>query len=94
MTTFANIPDAQVSSFRMVLKGGKHGILVVTTGQDACRGAQKAGVVATGQNGKVAKSTNKLGDAVRARAQDGGHGAACAGGARERRGPRARRPAG
>ena len=61
VTTFANIPDAAVSSFHMVLKGGRHGILVVTTGQDACRGAQKAGVVATGQNGKVAKSTNKLG---------------------------------
>jgi hypothetical protein len=61
VTTFANIPDAAVSSFHMVLKGGKHGILVVTTGQDACRGAQKAGVVATGQNGKVAKSTNRLG---------------------------------
>jgi hypothetical protein len=61
VTTFANIPDAQVSSFHMVLRGGKHGILVVTTGQDACRGAQNAGVVANGQNGRVARSTNKLG---------------------------------
>jgi hypothetical protein len=61
VTTFANIPDAAVSSFHMVLKGGRHGILVVTTGQDACRGAQKAGVVATGQNGRVDKSTNTLG---------------------------------
>lgn len=61
VTTFANIPDAAVSSFHMVLKGGSHGILVVTTGQDACRGAQKAGVVANGQNGKAYRSTTTLG---------------------------------
>jgi hypothetical protein len=61
VTTFGTIPDAAVSSFHMVLKGGRHGILVVTTGQDACRGAQKAGVVATGQNAKVARSTATLG---------------------------------
>lgn len=61
VTTFDAIPDAAVSSFRMKLAGGRHGILVVTTGQDACRGAQKAAVVATGQNGKVQKTTETLG---------------------------------
>jgi hypothetical protein len=60
VTTFAGIPDAAVSSFRMVLAGGKHGILVVTTGADVCRGAQKAVVADTGQNGKPAKSTAAL----------------------------------
>jgi hypothetical protein len=61
VTTFGTIPDAAVSSFHMVLKGGAHGILVVTDGEDACRGAQKAGVVATGQNGKADRSTATLG---------------------------------
>jgi hypothetical protein len=60
VTTFAGIPDAAVSSFRMVLNGGRHGILVVTSGKDACAGAQKASVAATGQNGKKQSSTAVL----------------------------------
>ncbi|MDX6734013.1 MAG: hypothetical protein QOC54_3961, partial [Baekduia sp.] len=60
VTTFDAIPDAAVSSFRMVLAGGKHGILVVTTKRDICSGAQKAVVAATGQNGKPHNTTNTL----------------------------------
>ncbi|WP_272474876.1 hypothetical protein [Baekduia alba] len=60
VTTFAGIPDAAVSSFHMVLNGGRHGILVVTSGKDVCAGAQKAAVVATGHNGKQQKTTAAL----------------------------------
>jgi hypothetical protein len=60
VTTFEAIPDAAVSSFRLRLAGGKHGILVVTTGQDVCFGAQKAAIVDTGQNGKQVKATTAL----------------------------------
>jgi hypothetical protein len=61
VTTFAPIPDAAVSSFRLKLNGGKHGILVVTQGKDVCSGAQKASQVAAGHNGKELKSTVTLG---------------------------------
>ncbi|HMJ35006.1 MAG TPA: hypothetical protein VK501_13925 [Baekduia sp.] len=60
VTTFDAIPDAAVSSFRMVLEGGRHGILVVTTKRDVCSGAQKAVVAATGQNGKARNVTTAL----------------------------------
>ena len=39
VTTFANIPDAAVSSFRLTITGGKRGIIVVTRNQDMCRPA-------------------------------------------------------
>jgi hypothetical protein len=61
VTTFTPIPDAAVSSFRLKLDGGKHGILAVTGGKDICAGAQKAGLVATGHSGKAAKSTITMG---------------------------------
>lgn len=60
VTTFAPIPDAAVSSFRLTLAGGKHGILVVTKRNGICSGAQKAALLATGHNGKRAPSTVKL----------------------------------
>ena len=61
VTTFAPIPDAAVSSFRLTLAGGKHGILAVTSRDGICTGAQKAALVATGHNGKRAPSTVTLG---------------------------------
>jgi hypothetical protein len=61
VTTFEPIPDAAVSSFRLTLTGGKHGILVVTSRGGICTGAQKAALVATGHNGKSAPSTVTLG---------------------------------
>ncbi|HEY4098014.1 MAG TPA: hypothetical protein VGM33_21000, partial [Baekduia sp.] len=60
VTTFASIPDAAVSSFRMVLSGGRHGILAVTSKRDLCAVVQKAQVSATGQNGKARNTTNTL----------------------------------
>jgi hypothetical protein len=61
VTTFAPIPDAAVSSFRLKLNGGKHGILVVTQSKDLCAGAQKAAMLSVGHSGKELKSTVKLG---------------------------------
>jgi hypothetical protein len=62
VTTFAPIPDAAVSSFRLTLAGGKHGILTVTSRTGICAGsAQKAALVATGHNAKRDTSTVKLG---------------------------------
>ncbi|HWI72969.1 MAG TPA: hypothetical protein VNT55_13530, partial [Baekduia sp.] len=60
VTTFAPIPDAAVSSFRLKLDGGKHGILVVTQGKDLCSGAQKAPMVSLGHSGKQLTSTVTL----------------------------------
>jgi hypothetical protein len=60
VTTFDPIPDAAVSSFRLTLAGGKHGILVVTNHNGVCTGAQKAALVATGHNGKRDTSTVTL----------------------------------
>jgi hypothetical protein len=61
VTTFAPIPDAAVSSFKLNLNGGKHGILAVTLKQDVCAGAQKAALVSQGYNGMDLKSTVTLG---------------------------------
>lgn len=60
ISTFTPIPDAAVSSFSLKLAGGKHGILVVTGNKDICAGAQKAGLVAAGHNGKQLKQTLTL----------------------------------
>jgi hypothetical protein len=60
VTTFAPIPDAPVSSFRLRLAGGKHGILVVTVGKDICAGTQKAALVAAGHSGKKFTSSVKM----------------------------------
>lgn len=60
ISTFTPIPDAAVSSFRLKLDGGKHGILVVTGNKDICDGKQKAALVAAGHNGKQLKQTLTL----------------------------------
>jgi len=61
VTTFASLPDAAVSSFRLKLRGGKHGILVVTHAKDLCAGKQVASVVSAGQNGKQTNVPTTLG---------------------------------
>jgi hypothetical protein len=53
VTTFDNVPDAAISGFRMQLRGGKHGILVVTDGKNVCTGTQTTDVESDGQNGKT-----------------------------------------
>lgn len=52
VSTFGAIPDAPISRFRLSLKGGDGGILVVTGNRHLCRGSQIAHVETDGQNGK------------------------------------------
>jgi hypothetical protein len=58
-TRFANIPDAPVSKFVLKMKGGKKGLLA--NSRDLCSFTPKAKVQMTGQNGKTANSSVKLG---------------------------------
>ena len=53
VTTFNNIPDAPVSSFKLNIIGGKGGILAVS-GADICKATQVADQQITGQSNKRA----------------------------------------
>ncbi len=53
VTTFDNIPDASVASFKLDINGGKGGILAVS-GADICKSTQIAGQEIVGQNNKAA----------------------------------------
>jgi hypothetical protein len=53
VTTFDNIPDAAVSSFKLNIIGGKGGILAVS-GTDICKATQVAEKQIDGHNGKAA----------------------------------------
>ena len=53
VTTFDNIPDAPVSSFKLNINGGKGGILAVS-GADICKATQIAEQQIDGQNNKAA----------------------------------------
>jgi hypothetical protein len=53
VTTFDNIPDAPVSSFKLNINGGKGGILVVSDA-DICKATQVAEQQVDGQNNKDA----------------------------------------
>jgi hypothetical protein len=55
VTTFENIPDAPVSSFKLSIIGGKGGILTVS-GADICKSTQIADQQLTGQNNKAANA--------------------------------------
>jgi hypothetical protein len=56
VTTFDNIPDAPVSSFKMDITGGKKGILVVSAA-DICKATQIAAQEIDGQNNKTADAS-------------------------------------
>jgi hypothetical protein len=56
VTTFDNIPDAPVSSFKLDIIGGKGGILTVS-GTDICKATQVADQQVDGQNGKTADAS-------------------------------------
>lgn len=58
VTTFHDIPDAPIKSFRMKINGGKHGILVVS-GQSTCKRDMSVYTRYTGQNKQVKVSTVK-----------------------------------
>ncbi|MES1193602.1 MAG: hypothetical protein ABUM26_04705, partial [Solirubrobacterales bacterium] len=55
VTTFDNIPDAPVSSFKLNIIGGKGGILAVS-GDDICKSTQIADQQISGQNNKAANA--------------------------------------
>jgi hypothetical protein len=50
VTTFDQVPDAPVTNFKLVIDGGKHGILVVS-GANLCTSNQVADADLNGQNG-------------------------------------------
>jgi len=54
VTSFAQIPDAPISSFELNIAGGKNGVIVVSNA-DVCAGNQQATGDYTGQSGKVLK---------------------------------------
>jgi hypothetical protein len=56
VTTFDNIPDAPVSSFKLDIIGGKGGILTVSNA-DICKSTQVAEKQVDGQNGKDADTS-------------------------------------
>jgi hypothetical protein len=56
VTTFDNIPDAPVSSFKLNIIGGKGGILTVSDA-DICKSRQVAEQQVDGQNGKDADAS-------------------------------------
>ena len=57
-TTFDRVPDVPVSTFQMVLPGGRHGLLV--NSRNLCQKRVKAIVQLKGQNGKKANSRPRL----------------------------------
>jgi hypothetical protein len=71
--TFEGLPDAQVSKFTMVLKGGKSGILV--NERNVCTSNETATARFVGQNNKVALLHPRL----QARCRKGHHRAGKAG---------------
>ena len=58
-TRFQNVPDAPVSKFVLQLKGGRKGL--IENSENLCSFAPRAKVQMTGQNGKTANSSLKLG---------------------------------
>jgi hypothetical protein len=57
-TTFGQVPDAPVSSFKLALFSGKRGLLEAN--RDLCRARNRAVVQFNGHNGKIADSKQKL----------------------------------
>ena len=61
VTTFSNVPDIPVSSFKLSLNGGSKGILVITgRGKSICSATQKTAATLDGQSGKQESSTIKM----------------------------------
>jgi hypothetical protein len=55
VTTFTNIPDVPVDSFRLKINSGEHGVLKATN--DVCGADKTAAAVYTGQNGRVTRTS-------------------------------------
>jgi hypothetical protein len=60
VTRFSETPDLPVKRLQMLLKGGKGGILVVTTSRGICGRKQVARLRMTGHSGKVKKDRLRL----------------------------------
>jgi hypothetical protein len=61
VTTFPNVPDIPVSSFKLSLNGGSKGILVITgRGKSICSSAQTTADTLDGQSGKQEASSIKM----------------------------------
>src|ERR1700729_346242 len=61
VTTFPNVPDIPVSSFKLSLNGGSKGILVITgRGKSICSSAQTTAATLDGQSGKQEASSIKM----------------------------------
>jgi hypothetical protein len=64
VTTFAGLPDLPMSSFKLMIGGGKRGILVLT--RNLCRRTQRARAVFTGHNGATKRMTVTIGTPCKA----------------------------
>ena len=67
--TFDVVPDVPVSKFMLVVRGGKHGLLVNTT--NVCKKKTKVIARFTGQNGKKANQRPKLRATCKKKARKG-----------------------
>lgn len=61
VTTFGQVPDVPVSSFKLRINGGRRGILVVTGNRSLCSRRQVANVAEQGQNGKLRHLSLRMG---------------------------------
>jgi hypothetical protein len=52
VNTIPTVPDAPVTRFELTLKGGRKGILVVTSDRNLCRSRQRAAISLTAQSNK------------------------------------------
>jgi hypothetical protein len=58
-TSFASVPDVPVTSFKLNLLGGKHGLLQ-TSAENLCEKTRRATVEMTGQNNRRTKARPKI----------------------------------
>jgi hypothetical protein len=62
VSTFSGVPDAAISSFKLTINGGKHGILVITgSGKSICKAAQTGSGDLVAHSGKAESLTINVG---------------------------------
>jgi hypothetical protein len=57
VTTFDKLPDAPITSFKLDISGGRHGVLVVSGTPSTCERTKSVDSQLTGQNGKILTSS-------------------------------------
>ncbi len=70
--TFDVVPDAPVTMFKLMMQGGKKGLLV--NHLDLCEVTARADVKFVGQNGKIAQSRPKMGTSCKGKGRKGRKG--------------------